>query len=119
MNFEGISASQYVCCRTRMSDQNKFHQLQSLYPDWYPVYDESSDQVTGKLMKREFTNDYTQHDSINKQLLHAIYQQNRLLQRAFDKLSNYIDKNSVTTTKDWNFIQPYLKQEVHENFEKK
>lgn len=74
-------------------------------------------------LAKPFRRKVSDHDwdgkRIGAQLLVESKHQNKLLQTVLDKLSNYFDINSATTTEDWNYIQPYLKQETSENVDKK
>lgn len=93
------------------------YQYPPLYPPPYWIGKRQFNKLANSQPIRRNFND--NHDDINSKLLAAVNKQNELLERALMKLSNYVDKNLVASTQDWNYIQPYLKQEVHENMDKK
>lgn len=82
-----------------------------------------NEQVDPK--KREYLSDHDYYDSleqetINKQLLKAIGKQNNLLEKTYNKLNEFLNKDRKTTTEDWNYIEPYLKEDTdHNNHEHK
>lgn len=89
-------------------------------PYWVGKREEPNREPVEPPVKRGFDEDYRwESNNVNKQLLEASKEQNKLLKTVLDKLSKYMDKNSATTTEDWNYIQPFLKQDIHENIDKK
>ena len=70
--------------------------------------------------KREYLSDHDYYDSleqetINRQLLKAIGKQNNLLEKTYNKLNEFLNKDRKTTTEDWNYIEPYLKEDTDHN----
>lgn len=83
---------------------------------------------TNNTLKRDFGDDDYKNDpldkaednrEVHKELLNAVYQQNKLLQNVFNKMAEYMNKESASTTEDYDYIRPYLKQDIHENVDKK
>lgn len=59
--------------------------------------------------------DSLEQETFNKQLLNAVNKQTSLLEKTFDKLNELLNKKKITTTEDWNYIEPYLKHEASEH----
>lgn len=93
-------------------------------PYWLGKRTHKSEGDNTEVRKREYMSDADYYDameqsSINKQLLTAVNKQNDILDKTFNKLTELLDKDEITTTEDWEYIKPYLKQDFSEDEDKR